>query len=582
MSRLRFVLPVAFISSCVSTSLVEAQTLWTEGAENGLTYVIDGTQASYPLIQSDIVSNGDHAFHLANPGFTDSYFEIDQDITVQSNTKLFFSSRLGWASNTQFAKLQLSTDGGSTFPTELFSQAGTGNQGEGAFGLKTIDLGSYANQSLRFRFAYESTPFTSIFTQTSADVGWLVDDIQIGDQLEKTQYSVGDPSPHEQQYLEFINRARSDALVEAQRLADTDDSDISSAYSFFGIDRADIVSQFETSVNDGCLDQHAQPLSFNENLMQAAQLHTQDLFDNAYQGHNSSSNPPAPFLPGYSLGQRLDAVGYSGGAGENVFSYAEKVEEGHAGFDVDWGNLTNSSHPCYNPAFNGQGMQNGAGHRASIHNGDYKEIGIGVINGTNTVGGNTVGPQLVTQDFGTSGGRLITGVVYEDLNGNEFYDIGEGRSGVRVDVDGSAFYAISSTSGAYSIPVSEDGQYTVEFTGGGFSEFLATADVSAGLNVKIDYLASAITYLATDYNENGVVDIADYEIWTQTLGSTTDLRADGNNDMVVDAADFTAWRDTLGDTSTASLDSANVPEPAGWLLLVAGMAVLALRSQVRN
>ena len=46
------------------------------------------------------------------------------------------------------------------------------------------------------------------------------------------------------------------------------------------------------------------------------------MFNNQFQGHNSSGNPPAPFQPGYSLGQRLDAVGYDGGAGENTYIFS--------------------------------------------------------------------------------------------------------------------------------------------------------------------------------------------------------------------------------------------------------------------
>jgi len=208
---------------------------------------------------------------------------------------------------------------------------------------------------------------------------------------------------------------------------------------------ANIINQFNTYVQNGCIANTAQPLAFNEDLLLVAELHTQDMFNNQFQGHFSSSNPPAPLQPGDSLGTRLNRVGYSfTAAGENVFAYARSVEQGNAGFNADWGNSSSSGSPWYFAEFSGQGMQNPAGHRRSIHNPTYKEIGVGVINGTN----GSVGPQLVTQDFGSSGAStFVTGVVYEDLNGNSFYDLGEGRGGVRIDVAGSAYYAVSTTSG---------------------------------------------------------------------------------------------------------------------------------------
>ena len=80
-----------------------------------------------------------------------------------------------------------------------------------------------------------------------------------------------------------------------------------------------------------------------------------------------------------------------------------------------------------------------------------------------------MGPQLVTQDFGTRIGAtpLITGVVYYDLNGNGFYDLGEGIGGVTVDVPGSTFYAVTADSGGYAVPASTNGNYSVSFTGSG-------------------------------------------------------------------------------------------------------------------
>jgi uncharacterized protein YkwD len=543
---------------------LSANTLWTENAESGLAFVIDNTTAGYSLIQSDIVGEGDYAFHLANPGFADNSFVIDQTLSIQSDTKLFFLSRLGFATTAQIARVQVSTNGGASWPTNIYNQpgatTGTPVPGEEIFSLKEIDLSSYNGQDVRFRFYYDFTG-GSAFTQTDPGVGWYVDDIQVGDQFEKIPYSIGDPSPQAQLYLEYANRARADALVEAERLRNETDSDVQDAYTSFGIDGQDIVDQFTWYVNNGAMDQNAQPLSFQANLLEAAELHTQDMFNNQFQGHDSSGSPPSPFLPGYDLGQRATAVGYNfQSLAENVYSYADSVAHGHAGFDVDWGSTTDTGSPWYNPAFNGQGMQNPAGHRINLHNGEYKEIGIGVIDGTN----GSVGPQLVTQDFGYSGAvSYITGVVFEDLNGNSFYDVGEGRSDVRIDVEGSPYFALSSTSGGYSIPVSEDGTYSVTFSGGGYNTFMSDVLIAAGLNVKLDYLALA--GLLGDYNNNDVIDAADYTAWRDALTAGATSLTNDPTPGTVDESDFLYWRAHFGETlgsGAGSPSPAAVPEPA--------------------
>jgi len=539
-----------------------AMTLWRESAENGYANIIDNTHPSYPLIQSDVVAQGNYAFHLANPSFQDNWFAIDQTLPIQPDTKLFFFSRLRYATTSQVARVQISTDGGNTWPTSIFNQAGSNGPGEDSFSLKEIDLSSYANQNLRFRFYYDFTG-GSAYTGVSSLEGWFIDDIQIGSEFQKTQWSVGNPTAHEQLYLEYINRARADALVEAHRLRNENDPQIQSAYSFFGIDGQNIENQFAWYVDHGAMQRFAQPLSFQSELLLAAQLHTQDMFQNQFQGHNSSNNPPSPFQPGYTFTQRLATVGYSGiSFAENVFSQAQSVAYGHAAFDVDWGNLSTPSAPFYNPAFDGQGMQNPAGHRRNIHNGAFKEIGIGVVNGTN----GSVGPQLVTQDFGNPGSiRYITGVVYEDLNNNNFYDIGEGRPGVRIDVYGSWYYAVSTASGAYSVPVPQDGTYAVVFSGGGYQTFTTTATILNGLNTKLDYLVSAMTVLPGDFNNDGVVDTADYVAWRKTDGTP---------------AGFTTWRENFGRTAgtgsaTFNRDNlASAPEPATGLLLVSAAAAI--------
>jgi hypothetical protein len=68
-------------------------------------------------------------------------------------------------------------------------------------------------------------------------------------------------------------------------------------------------------------------------------------------------------------------------------------------------------------------------------------------------------------------------------------------------------------------------------------------------------------YLGGDYNGNGVVDGADYVVWRETLGSTTDPRADGSGPStgvpngIVDQFDYAFWRANFGATGVPNSGS---------------------------
>ncbi len=82
--------------------------------------------------------------------------------------------------------------------------------------------------------------------------------------------------------------------------------------------------------------------------------------------------------------------------------------------------------------------------------------------------------------------------------------------------------------------------------------------------------------LAGDYDLNGIVDGADFTIWRDTLGSTSDLRADGDYSGAVGPEDFDVWSANFGNLIPGgyTLPGSLVPEPSSQLLMLLSISVL--------
>jgi hypothetical protein len=98
---------------------------------------------------------------------------------------------------------------------------------------------------------------------------------------------------------------------------------------------------------------------------------------------------------------------------------------------------------------------------------------------------------------------------------------------------------------------------------------------AANLNVRPELIVSYT--LIGDYNQNDVVDAADYIVWRKTLGQTgSGLAADGNGNNQIDPGDYDVWSANFGKTAgsgaTAGLPSSVlVPEPTSLLLLLCSL-----------
>ncbi len=96
-------------------------------------------------------------------------------------------------------------------------------------------------------------------------------------------------------------------------------------------------------------------------------------------------------------------------------------------------------------------------------------------------------------------------------------------------------------------------------------------------------------YITGDYNGDGYVNLADYAVWRDTLGTLgsemAHPAADHNHDFRVDALDYTIWKANLGapfnvvsPTAFASGSTA-VPEPASLVLVLASLLGVAIRKR---
>lgn len=286
--------------------------------------------------------------------------------------------------------------------------------------------------------------------------------------LEARDVPALNPSPLEQEMLEYTNRMRMDPAGELNRLLvstnplQARDSQVQAALSYFGVSGSTLVSQWASL-------SPAAPLAWHEGLMNSARTHNLAMIAADTQSHQ---------LPGEaSLGARATAGGYTNwsGVGENIYAFSNSVLYGHAGFAIDWGS---------GPG----GIQSPAGHRINMMNSSYREIGISVIAENN--GSTQVGPQVITQDFGNRfsfGNPYLLGVVFSDSNSNNFYNAGEGLGGINVNISGAAgnFNTTTMSAGGYQLQV-PSGSYTVTFSGGSLSSPIVKTVTVGSSNVKVD------------------------------------------------------------------------------------------------
>lgn len=248
--------------------------------------------------------------------------------------------------------------------------------------------------------------------------------------------------------LQYINRARSNPFAEGQRL---------------GID-------IREGLQNPSYVGPRPPLAMNRLLLGIAEAHSSDMYNGNYFSHNDP-NGNTPFDRMIHAGYNFALAGEDMAAGTGMSATSLEdfmmVDPGTAGRPHRVNLLDIWPYPCGNPPC------------------IYSEIGVGYYDGPTS---NSISNAFITEDFGATAntGPFLLGVVYNDRNGNNFYDIGEGVAGITITPSTGGYYAISSSSGGYAFPIGTSGTVTVTASGSGFGPITKTLTLT-GTNIELDF-----------------------------------------------------------------------------------------------
>jgi Ca2+-binding RTX toxin-like protein len=277
---------------------------------------------------------------------------------------------------------------------------------------------------------------------------------------------------YEQLLLELVNRARLDPAAEAAR---------------YGI-------ALNKGLAAGSLTAGAkQALAPNELLVSSARAHSQWMIDTDIFSHTG--------VGGTDPGDRMGAAGY---AFTGSWTWGENIAWSGTTGTPELLTYTNDLH---------RNLFLSPGHRINILEGDFRELGTGIASGPFRSGTTTYNAVMASENFATSGSSFfVTGVAITDRDGDNFYDIGEARSGITMSLSSSG----SDTTGAAGGFAAQfaGGTVGVTFSGGDLPGTVSVT-IAAGLqNAKVDLvdtneiLSSVSTTLGAGAVKLGLLGVA--------------------------------------------------------------------------
>ncbi len=294
--------------------------------------------------------------------------------------------------------------------------------------------------------------------------------------LPNSAYNIGwaGLSAEEQLIVELVNRARMDPLGELGRQ--------------------------EEGFAAGVTTASKEALAVVETLSDAADAHSQDMDNRDFFAHR---NPD-----GDSPSDRAIDAGH-----ENRF----------VGENIGW---VGSTRTTFDQQARAEGhhdnLWDSDGHQQNFMSNNWSEIGVGYDYGDYL---GYAGSTFVTEKFGDTGETYLTGVVIEDNDGDEFYDIGEGQGGVRITAfnDDGAYATATWDSGGYTLAL-PPGTYSVVFEGGDLDSPYETEVTIGNENVKLDVIDDGGNVFASlNASELAAATLPEVPVEEETLAAVEEL-----------------------------------------------------------
>jgi hypothetical protein len=123
-----------------------------------------------------------------------------------------------------------------------------------------------------------------------------------------------------------------------------------------------------------------------------------------------------------------------------------------------------------------------------------------------------------------------------------------------------------------------NGRYWLEVIADPYSRIQESDETNNTTRIMVNLFIPPPQIEPGDYNQDDVVDAADYVVWRNSIGQTVPMLgtgADGDGDGVIGPADFDVWRANFDGTAQGSgSQTGEVPEPSALTLFLAAVSWL--------